>query len=287
MLSARAPQSNLGNKRISIITSFYPLSYVVNAVGGNLVEVYNLTPAGSESHDFEPTARDFVKIGSADVLLYNGASFEVWVEKWWRSTTMQPGYVVDMAEKLKEYKGSLIYKNGVVDPHFWLSPVVMKHEAEIVQKILSEIDPAHADFFSDNTKRFQSSMDLLDKHFQEKLSSCRLRDVVVLHEAFDYMGRQYGFSVTSIAGISPEEEPSPKELSRIISIVREKGVRYIFSETIASPKFSELIARETNGGTLVLNPIESLTPDEVQWGEDYVSLMEKNIDNLQKAMECN
>jgi len=287
LLLYRIPQINTGNGKIHIVASFYPLSDVANVVGGNLVSVRNLVPAGVEPHDFEPSSRDLVEVGNADVLIYNGGALEPWVKKWDQGISVRPKSVLNMTDLLKGQRVGLIENNGSIDPHFWLDPTIMKREVQIILGLLVQIDPAHKDIFTNNAKRFLISLDTLDSHFRTRLSSCTLRDVVVLHKAFDYLARQYNFSVTSIEGISPDEEPSPKELARITGLVRAKGVKYIFAETVASPKFSELIAREVGGTTLVLNPLESLTPNEVQLGEDYISIMEMNLNNLQKAMLCN
>lgn len=287
LLSARVPKGDIQNGRIHVATSFYPLAYVANAVGGNMVTVRNLVSAGVEPHDFEPTSRDLIDIGNADILLYNGASLEPWVSKWVEGVSVKPKHVLNMMDALKKGGVTLIERDGITDPHFWLDPTIMKSEALVVRDMFIEIDPAHTDLFTENTNRLLVSLDALDQHFVSGLSVCASRDVVVLHEAFNYLGRQYKFYVTSISGISPDEEPSPKELARIIDVVRKKNIKYIFSETIASPKFSELIAREVGGVTLVLNPIESLTPNEVQSGEDYVSTMLMNLNNLKIAMSCN
>lgn len=286
-LSQKDSQTEVQNGKIRIVASFYPLSYVATSVGGDLVAVNTVVHAGVEPHDFEPSPRDLVEIGNADLLIYNGASLEPWVKKWEQSASAHPKHSINMADALKEKGVTLIEKNGVIDPHFWLDPTIMKSEMEIVRDMLIKIDEAHTQVFTDNANRFLNALDSLDQHFRAGLLSCSLRDIVVLHDAFNYLARQYNISVTSIEGISPDEEPSPRELARIINLVREKGVKYIFFEAVASPKFSELIAREIGGATLVLNPVESLTTNEVQWGEDYVSIMEKNLNNLRKAMLCN
>ncbi|MBI5077787.1 MAG: zinc ABC transporter substrate-binding protein [Candidatus Yonathbacteria bacterium] len=287
LFSSRIPESDTGNAGIRIVASFYPLSYAANAVGGDSVTVYNLVPAGVEPHDFEPSARDLIKIGNADILLYNGAAFEPWIKKWEQGSSPRPKRAINMTNALKAQGVNFIENDGAIDPHFWLDPVIMKSETKIIRDVLSQVDPAHKDLFNENANRLLNSLDALDQNYRAGLSLCTLRDVVVLHKAFNYLAREYQFSAISIAGISPDEEPSPKSLSRITEIVRTKGVKYIFSETVASPKFSELIAREIGGTTLVLNPIESLTPNEVQLGEDYISKMETNLNNLRKAMSCN
>ena len=106
------------------------------------------------------------------------------------------------------------------------------------------------------------------------------------HDAFGYLAREYGFSIIPISGISPDEEPSPKDLARITDLVRSKGLQYIFFEPMVSLKLSETVAREVGATTLVLNPLESLTPNELQSGEQYYSVMEKNLPNFRKALVC-
>jgi len=286
LLSSRVPQKGAQNERIHIVTSIYPLSHIATAVGGNLVTVHNLVPSGVESHDFELSARDLVIIGDSDIIIYNGGGSESWVNKWEKGNSPRPKQRINMTESLISNEIILINRNGVIDPHFWLDPMIMKKEIEIVMDMLIKIDPSHKDLFNDNANHYIGMLSLLDERFRYGLASCALREVVVLHEAYNYLARQYNFTATSILGISPDEEPSMRELARIINLVREKGIQYIFAETVASPKFSELVAREVGATVLVLNPIESLTPDEVQSREDYFSIMKMNLNNLQRAMSC-
>lgn len=287
LLSPREPVTTKEDNKIHVVASFYPIASLFNEIGGNLVSVKNLTPSGMEPHDFDPPLRDMVEIGEADLFAYNGAHFEPWIKKWNESNSLRPKNVLDMSLALTGLGENLLFRDGVIDPHFWLDSRVMRNEAIIARDMLSRIDPSHKDIFEANAMRYLERLDSLDAIFREGLASCALRNIIVTHEAFNYIGRQYNISITSVSGISPDEEPSPKDLLKIIMLAKEKGVKYIFSETVASPKFSEMIAREVGGSTLVLNPIESLTPNEVQSGEDYISIMEMNLRNLKIAMQCN
>ena len=89
-----------------------------------------------------------------------------------------------------------------------------------------------------------------------------------------------------IAGISPEQEPSPKTMGEIAKLAQEKGIHYIFAETLLSPRISETIAKEIGAEILVLNPVENLMPTEKKSGENYFTLMETNLVNLTKALSC-
>ncbi|MEK7538797.1 MAG: zinc ABC transporter substrate-binding protein [Patescibacteria group bacterium] len=272
--------------KLSVMTSFYPLAYLAQAIGGGMVSVTNMTPPGSEPHDFEPSPRHMILMGKAKLFMYNGADFEPWVMKWRAGAFEHPERILDMAATLKGRGVSLLEKQGSVDPHVWLDPLVMIKEAEIVRDSFSLLDPAQTDYYTENAVRVIDLLTNLDRAFRAGLGVCEQNDIVVSHEAFEYLARAYGIHVTSIAGISPDEEPSPKELARIVALVRAKGVKYVFFETTASPKLSEVLAREIGGETLVLNPLESLTPHELQSGEDYVSLMMMNLNNLRKALVC-
>lgn len=272
--------------KLTVMVSFYPLAYLAQAIGGDMVSVTNMTPPGSEPHDFEPSPRHMILMGKVKLFMYNGADFEPWVMKWRGGAFEHPERILDMAATLKGRGVSLLEKQGSVDPHVWLDPSIMIREAEIIRDLFSVLDPVNAGFYSENTTRVVDLLANLDSMFRGGLGVCEKNDIVVSHEAFEYLVRAYDIDVTSIAGISPDEEPSPKELARIVALVRAKGVKYVFFETTASPKLSEVLAREIGGETLVLNPLESPNPHELQSGEDYISLMMMNLNNLRKALVC-
>ncbi len=271
---------------LKVTTSFYPLAYAVSQVGGNRVSVTNLLTSGGEAHDFEPSLREYVALGKSDLFLYNGAHLEPWVEKWEKGSFERPRYVVNMFDLLEMRGTSLIKQNNEIDPHFWLSPTIFIREVEIIRDTLVDIDPVNKAEYQANADGLLKKLSELDQRFRSGLAVCEKNDVIVSHEAFEYLAREYNFRAISIAGISPDEEPSPKALSTIVDLARTKGLKYVFFETAASPKLSEVIAREIGGQTLVLNPLESLTEEEILSGQDYVSVIDKNLNNLRIALEC-
>src|SRR3989344_8704287 len=115
--------------KISIVTSFYPLAYVATSVGGSAVSVTNLTPEGSEPHDFDPLPRDMIVIGKADIFIWNGGGLEPWIAKWEQGGITRPRKTIEMMSALREH-GS-IPLNISEDPHVWLDPLIMKKEIEI------------------------------------------------------------------------------------------------------------------------------------------------------------
>ncbi len=284
--ATKTPKKNVPSNKIQVTASFYPLAYIASAVGGSRVSVRDLLPPGGEPHSLEPSPRDFSSLSESNLFLYNGAGFEPWVEKWQKGDFVRPSKVVSMVDELGVRGTLLITRGGETDPHFWLDPMLFKQEVEIVRDALIVVDRINADEYRANARVLDIAISSLDQKFREGLRSCVKGSIITSHDAFGYLARQYNFGVIPIAGISPDEEPSTKVLADIVEIGRAKNIQHIFFETKVGPKLSEVIAREIGGKTLVLNPLESLTSDEVQSGEDYISIMEKNLVNLRVALEC-
>lgn len=271
---------------IHIVASFYPLAYIASQVGDGRVSVQTLTPYGAEPHDFDPTPRTIAELGKADMFLYNGAGFEPWITAWNKGSFARPREVIEMTSALEGRGVTLISGAHGVDPHVWLDPTVYAKEVEIVRDALIRLDPASAEHYTLGASHLIEKLVQLDGEYKAGLASCPFHTIIVSHEAFAYLAQAYGLSAVAIAGISPDEEPSPKTLAAIIDTARATKAHYIFFETTVSPKLSESIAREVGAETLVLNTLESLTLSEVQSGEDYIRIMQKNLTNLRTALLC-
>ena len=100
------------------------------------------------------------------------------------------------------------------------------------------------------------------------------------------MAKRYNFTTLHILGLSPEEDPSPKTIAEVAAVAKKKNLKYIFFENAASPKLAQTIAQEIGAQTLVLNPIETLSDTDRAAGQDYLSLMNTNLQNLRTAMIC-
>jgi zinc transport system substrate-binding protein len=155
-----------------------------------------------------------------------------------------------------------------------------------VAKALDRIDPANAKVFDPNAAAYEASLRDLDAAYETGLATCDRNVIVTSHAAFGYLSTRYGLQQVPISGLSPDAEPSPADLSRLIEIVREKGITTIFTEELLSPKVAQTIAAETGTTTAVLNPLESLTDAEVAAGESYVSVMHTNLQTLRTALGC-
>lgn len=266
--------------RTQVTASFYPLAHFAQQVGGDLIDVVNLTPAGAEPHDFEPTPQDITTLRSSQLFLANGAGLDPWAERLQSDLESNGVKVVMMTNALGLGDGE------AVDPHIWLDPILAKQQVAIIADALSELDPANGDIYHSRANSYTSQLDSLHESYQQKLANCERRDIVTSHDAFRYLADRYQLTVHAVSGLSPEEEPSARQLAEVADIARSKNVRYIFFETLVSPKLAETVAKEVGAETLVFNPIEGLTDEEIEKGSAYITIMEENLNNLVKALAC-
>lgn len=262
---------------VRVVASFYPLAEFARQVGGDRVKVVNLTPAGVEPHDFEPSPRDIATVYGANLLILNGAGFDAWAERLRSDMEARGVRVLDMARAMNTFSP---------DPHFWLDPVFAAREVEAIRDVLIEINPVDAEGYRARAEGYLAELAALDRAYRDGLASCAQKEIVTSHAAFGYLAKRYNMIMVSIAGLSPEEEPSPRKLAEVSTLVRERGIRYIFTETLASPKLAQTITDETGAGILVFNPLEGLTEEEINSGENYISIMKANLKNLRRALLC-
>ena len=140
--------------------------------------------------------------------------------------------------------------------------------------------------YTQNAEKFTAELTKLDTDYKTGLASCQVEYAVTSHSAFNYLAERYGFKVESIAGISPDEEPSPARLAELTEFVKANNVKHILFETLVSPKLAETLASEAGIETLVFNPLEGLTEDQIEAGENYITVMNQNLASLKTALNC-
>ncbi|NLW40956.1 MAG: zinc ABC transporter solute-binding protein [Tissierellia bacterium] len=266
------------DERPIVYASFYPLYFITEEIGKDNIDLRLVIPNGVDSHHYEPSLKQLQDMEKAHLFIYNGAGFESWAEK-------LIGSIIDEERTLRasDYV-DLIQIDGQVDPHIWLDPNNMNIIGEKVRDRLIEVDKANKDIYEKNYSKLSESLGKLDRDFRESLANKKKDTILVSHAAFGYMGKRYAFKQIAVAGISPEQEPSPGTIAQIIDLAEREGFQYIFLETLANPKTVDIIAEEGNLKILTLNPIEGLTEEEVSRGEDYISIMKENLNNLKKAL---
>jgi zinc transport system substrate-binding protein len=250
----------------TVVASFYPLAFAAEEIAPH-VAVENLTPPGAEPHDLELSPIDAASVRQARLVLLLGRGFQPQLED-----AAGDG---DNVLHLLDTAGLDLLPNG--DPHVWLDPL---RYARIVERIGQTLGAEKA------ASRLVARLQDLDAEYRDGLATCDRREIVTSHEAFAYLAERYGLEQVPITGLSPEAEPQPANLARVVRLVEERGVTTIYYETLVSPRIAETVARETGAHVAVLDPIEGLTPAEIAKGEDYFTRMRANLRALEEGLGC-
>jgi zinc transport system substrate-binding protein len=264
--------------KVTVAAAFYPLAFVAERVGGDDVQVTNLTQPGQEPHDLSLSIKETAQIEDADlVLVLNGFQPPVddAVGQVATGSVLDVADVVDLKDSTEDARAK--------DPHFWHDPARMAAVAETVAHELARIDPEHAETYRLNAKGLVSELDQLTTDYEEGLQGCARNTIVVSHDAFSYLDR-FGLGVESIAGLSPDAEPTPADLARLHELIRTEGITTVFSERLVSPRLAQTLADDLGVRTAVLDPIEGLS-DQTR-DDNYVSLMLSNLSALEEANGC-
>lgn len=278
--------------KLHIVTSFYPMYDFAKKVAGDKADVTVLTEAGVEPHDYEPSAKDLAKIQNADVFIYNSNEMETWVRDVLASIDTKKVKVIEASQGIDlmeaseehEHEGEESH-NHELDPHVWLDPVLAKKEVETITKGLVEVDTTNKDSYETQSSEFKKELDKLNDAYVAATKNATQKTFVTQHTAFSYLAKQYGLTQVPISGISPDQEPTPKELKNIEDLVKKDNIKVIYTESSASSKVAETITSATGATLSELNPLESLTKKEMDEGEDYLSVMYTNLDHLKLTIK--
>ena len=296
LMSAGCAAPRVESGQLQVAATTYPLVFFSEQVGGPEAKVVQIIPTGVEPHNWEPSPRDIVAIEQSDVFVFNGAGLEPWGERVAESLKGKSTIVVEATEGLElieasggdEHDGDDNDEHGNkgLDPHVWLSPTLAKLQVRLIANALAQADPNNRSKYERNAGKLEDRLEQLGEQFHSGLAQCRTNRFITSHAAFGYLAEEFGLEQVSIAGLSPDARPNPARMAALSELVKEMGGKYIFFETLASPALSETLAQEVGAETLALNPLEGLTPEEVQAGSDYLSVMQENLANLRVALEC-
>jgi zinc transport system substrate-binding protein len=274
--------SHASNGKLQIAAGFYPLQYAAQRVGGDLVDVSNLTQPGAEPHDLELSFKETSEVADADLVVFEKGlqpAVDEAVANTATGATLDAATVAD----LQPFAAGDDMEHGELDPHFWQDPARMADLGDAIAVQLSDLDPDHAADYRANAASLRHDLESLDKEYADGLSSCQRSTIVVSHDAFGYLAK-YGLTMAPIAGLSPGAEPTPVDLSRLHLLIQSDGITTVFGERLVSPKLAETLAHDLGVRTAILDPIEGLTGQTSS--EDYLSLMRGNLAQLEKANGC-
>ncbi len=269
------------SSQLKIAVTFFPLAQIAKNVAPD-ARIVSLVPSGIEPHDYEPSTGEIISLSSSDVFIVIGFEFSELENKLANANSNIKLINSANGIKLISASGEEAQNGQLYDPHVWVSPKNMILMTENVANELAVIDPKNARTYRSNAETYTAKLNALDAQYLHELSNCTKDTIMVSHNAFSYLAKDYNFSALFMVGFAPDVEPSANQLASLIEAARAKQLKYIFYEELVDPKVSQTIARETGAQTLELSPLEgSKNPRDT-----YISIMQNNLNNLKLALEC-
>ncbi len=246
--------------RLDVTVSIAPQKYFVERVGGRHVRVSVMVGPGAEPHTYEPKPEQLKALSLARAYLRIGIEFEdAWMA---RFTAANPNMlVVDTTEGIErlpmtaphEHGAGEAHHEGELDPHVWLSPALVKVQAQNIYATLAQLDPAHQADYQANLAAFHQDIDALDAEIRQTLAGVQAKKFMVFHPAWGYFARDYGLEMipVEVGG----QEPSAAELSALITEAKEEGIKVVFAQPEFSTRAAQTIAQEIGGEVLLISPL--------------------------------
>lgn len=263
------------DKRVKVVVSFNAMREFAYAVGKNKIDIVNMTPNGTEPHDFEPKTKDIEALYNAKVFVYNGLNMESWVDKTLKSISNKNLVVVEAskgANGIKNTDAGEIKEHGAYDPHFWISLKGAEVECRNIKEALIKADSPNKAYYEKNYESFCTKLEKLYKEYAYKFKNVKNKSFVTGHAAFAYLCRDYNLKQESVEDVFAEGEPSTKKLSDLVTYCKKNNVKTIFVEDMVSPKVSSTLAREVGARVKKIYTIESKED-----GKDYIEAMSDNL----------
>ncbi|PAE18061.1 adhesin [Virgibacillus sp. 7505] len=310
-------QKSTEDGKLKVYTTIYPIQYFAERIGGDQVEVESVLPPGSDAHNFEPTSNQMVDIAKSDAFLYSSDELETYAKTIADAVGDEDVKIAQLAEGInllpfeeehdhsheateeehdhsqeatedehdhEEEATEEEHDHGSIDPHYWLDPERAKQMAENMKNTLVELDPDNETTYEDNYAAVAKELDELDQKFQQAVEGKDNKKIIVSHAAYGYWEDRYGIEQIAITGLSPTNEPSQQELEEIIHTAEDNKLNYVLFEQNISPKVATIVQDEIGADVLRIHNLETVTEDEIDAGEDYFSLMDKNIETLEQAL---
>lgn len=263
-----------GNKKVNIMVSVYPLKEFADKIAGDKAEVSCMVPDNMEPHDYEPKTKDFEALIKSDAFIYNGLGLETWVDQVRSVIGDKELRIVDSSEGVEVRK-----EGDVIDPHSWLSLKEAEKQAENIKDTLVEIDEDNKAYYEENYDAFVGELESLYNEYKKKFDNLSTKDFVTGHAAFGYLCRDFGLQQKSVENLFAEGEPTPKQLEQLVTFCKENNIKTVFSESLASPKVSETLAKEVGAEVVPILTLESNEDDK-----SYVEAMRYNLEEIYKCL---
>lgn len=288
-------EASSGNK-IKVIASLFPQYDFAKQIAGEKADVILLLPPGTESHTYDPTPADILKISNCDIFLYTGKDMEPWAEKIISSVKNKNLIISNVSNKInlikthhkheKDNHEKHHHHEHNFDPHIWLDPELASRMVDNITLAFCEKDPSNSEYFKNNAENYKKKLLDLDDNFKNMINSSNRKFIVFAGRfAHLYFINHYGLEyISAFSSCSSESEPSVKKIAKIINIIKEKNIPAVFYEELSQPKTAKSIAEQTNVKTLKFSTLHNISKEQLENNVTYIDLMLENLENLRQGL---
>jgi zinc transport system substrate-binding protein len=260
------------NSKLKVLVSINPLKEITEKIGGDKVQVDTVINPGMEVHEYELSAKDIIKLNSANVFIYNGLNLENFKDKFLSSSDNKDLEVVNASD------GADVIKTGDgIDPHLWLSLSGSKIIAGNIRDALIKKDPGNKSYYIKNYNEFIKNIDLLYNKYKPLFMKLNKKSFVTGHAAFAYLCRDFNLTQNSVEDVFASGEPSAKKLADLTDYCKNNNIKTIFVEDLVSPKVSETLAKEVGAKTVNINTFLE--------GDDYLGTQKDNLEKIYGSLK--
>lgn len=270
------------DKPLRVVTTFTVIQDIAQNVAGDKAIVESITKPGAEIHDYQPTPLDIVKAQAADLVLWNGFNLERWFERFFDNVKEVPSVIV--TEGIDPIGISEGPYSGKPNPHAWMSPANALIYVENIRKALVKFDPKNTDAYNKNAADYAAKIKALDEPLRKRLAGITdsQRWLVTSEGAFSYLTRDYKMKEAYLWPINADEQGTPKQVRKVIDLVRKNKIPVVFSESTISDRAAKQVARETGakyGGALYVDSLSAANGPV----PSYLDLLNVTVETIAKG----
>ena len=287
LLTACSAGAESGGEPLRVVATDFPCYDLARQVLGSDASLTLLIRPGMDTHTYEPTPADAKAVYEADVLIYIGGTSDAWVENMLADAPdVMAVRMMDSVQPLEEAHAEHGHEDISYDEHIWTSPVNMRAMLSSVEEALCAADPDGASTYRANAEAYDAQLVQLDQTFRDLVSGAARTELIFADRfPFLYFAREYGLSyVSAFSGCSEEAQPSVQAVAALIDAVEQDGVPVIYVIEMSTGDVARAVAEQTGAEIVEMHSCQSVTGEEFEAGETYLSLMTRNVEALRKGL---
>lgn len=298
-LNKKNQEKEINEDRFKIVTTTFSTYDFSKKIVGDKANVEFLLGPGIDSHSYEPSAADLIKIQEADIFIYIGGEMEKWVDKVIEANVLDLNNtklikVSDCVETIEEQDvdGAEEHEEeeeveGAFDEHIWTSPTNAIKMVSYLAEEFGKYDETNKELYIQNANNYNKEIEKVRSDIQEVVDN-KVRDRLVFGDKMpmQYFLNEFGLQCSAaFDGCSTETEPSAKTIAYLVNKVKEENIPVVLYIELSTGKTAKAIASETGAEAMQIQAVHNVSKDDFDAGESYVSLMKRNIDVLKKALQ--